>query len=86
MNVFLVVENVDFMGYMTLGNHLKSQTIPGIESAFEKGFNNGIAEFQIMYEGKSQDLAMALMQNQAQGVTIQVTGLSGNRISAQISQ
>mgnify|MGYP001173068277 FL=1 len=86
VNVFLVVENVDFMGYMTLGNHLKSQTIPGIESAFEKGFNNGIAEFQIMYEGKSQDLAMALMQNQAQGVTIQVTGLSGNRISAQISQ
>jgi hypothetical protein len=74
------------MSYMTIGNHLKSQSIPGIQSAFEKGFNDGVAEFQIMYEGKSQDLAMALMQNQAQGATIQVTGLSGNRISAQIPQ
>lgn len=86
INVFLVVQNVDFMSYMTIGNHLKSQSIPGIQSAFEKGFNDGVAEFQIMYEGKSQDLAMALMQNQAQGATIQVTGLSGNRISAQIPQ
>jgi len=86
VNVFLVVENVDFMAYMTLGNHLKSQSIPGIQNAFEKGFNDGVAEFQILYEGKSQDLAMALMQNQAQGVALQVTGLSGNRISAQIAQ
>ena len=86
VNVFLVVENVDFMAYMTLGNHLKSQSIPGIQNAFEKGFNGGVAEFQILYEGKSQDLAMALMQNQAQGVAIQVTGLSGNRISAQIAE
>ena len=86
VNVFLVVQNVDFMTYMTLGNHLKSQSIPGIQNAFEKGFNDGVAEFQILYEGKSQDLAMALMQNQAQGAAIQVTGLSGNRISAQIAQ
>ena len=86
VNVFLVVQNVDFMTYMTLGNHLKSQTIPGIQNAFEKGFNGGVAEFQILYEGKSQDLAMALMQNQAQGAALQVTGLSGNRISAQIAQ
>ena len=86
VNVFLVVENVDFMAYMTLGNHLKSQSIPGIQNAFEKGFNDGVAEFQILYEGKSQDLAMALMQNQAQGAAIQVTGLSGIRISAQIAQ
>ena len=86
VNVFLVVQNVDFMTYMALGNHLKSQTIPGIQNAFEKGFNGGVAEFQILYEGKSQDLAMALMQNQAQGAALQVTGLSGNRISAQIAQ
>ena len=86
VNVFLVVQNVDFMTYMPLGNHLKSQSIPGIQNAFEKGFNDGVAEFQILYEGKSQDLAMALMQTQAQGAAIQVTGLSGNRISAQIAQ
>ena len=42
--------------------------------------------FQILYEGKSQDLAMALMQNQSSDASIEVTGLSGNRISAQISQ
>jgi len=86
VNVFLVVENVDFSSYMALGSHLKSQTIPGIQSVFEKGFNDGVAEFQILYEGKSQDLAMALMQNQSASASIQVTGLSGNRISAQISQ
>tara|TARA_A100000164_G_scaffold87308_1_gene75065 strand:- start:512 stop:1636 length:1125 start_codon:yes stop_codon:yes gene_type:complete len=86
VNVFLVVENVNFSSYMALGNHLKSQMIPGIQSAFEKGFNDGVAEFQILYEGKSQDLAMALMQNQSADASIEVTGLSGNRISAQISQ
>jgi len=86
VNVFLVVENVDFANYMALGTHLKSQLIPGIQSAFEKGFSDGVAEFQILYEGKSQDLAMALMQNQSESASIQVTGLSGNRILAQISQ
>ncbi len=86
INVFLVVTNVDFMSYMTIGTYLKSQMIPGIQSAFEKGFNDGVAEYQILFEGKSQDLAMALMQNPPEAVALQVTGLSGNRISAQISQ
>ena len=86
INVVLVVTNVDFMSYMTIGTYLKSQMIPGIQSAFEKGFNDGVAEYQILFEGKSQDLAMALMQNPPEAVALQVTGLSGNRISAQISQ
>ena len=86
INIFLVVTNVNFSSYMALGSHLKSQMIPGVQSAFEKGFNDGVAEFQILFEGKSQDLAMALMQNQSADASIEVIGLSGNRISAQISQ
>lgn len=84
INVFLVVSNIDFMAYMNLGAYLKSQTIPGIRNAFDKGFNEGIAEYQILYEGKSQDLAMALMQYPPENVNMQIKGLSGNRISAEV--
>ena len=84
INVFLVVTNLDFMGYMNLGNYLKSQMVPGIRNAFDKGFNDGVAEYQILYEGKSQELAMALMQNPPENVNMQIKGLSGNRISAEI--
>jgi len=84
INVFLVVTNLDFMGYMNLANYLKSQTVPGIRNAFDKGFNEGVAEYQILYEGKSQELAMALMQHPPENVNIQIKGLSGNRISAEV--
>ena len=84
INVFLVVSNIDFMAYMNLANYLKSQTIPGIRNAFDKGFNDGVAEYQILYEGKSQDLAMALMQFQPENINMQIKGLSGNRISAEV--
>lgn len=84
VNVFLVVSNIDFMAYMNLGSYLKSQTVPGIRNAFDKGFNEGVAEYQILYEGKSQDLAMALMQYPPETVNLQIKGLSGNRISAEV--
>ncbi|MFQ6616210.1 MAG: hypothetical protein ACE5HZ_05510 [Fidelibacterota bacterium] len=84
INVFLVLTNAQFMDFMNMGAFLKSQTIPGIRNAFDKGLNNGVAEFQILYEGKSQDLAMALTQNPPETVNIRITGLSGNRISAEV--
>jgi hypothetical protein len=86
INVFIVLKNADFMSYMNYGAYLKSQTIPGIRNAFDKGLNEGVAEFQILYEGKSQNLAMQLMQMQSDLVQIKITGLSGNRISAEIIQ
>jgi len=86
INVFLVLTNVDFMSYMNFGAYLKSQTIPGIRNAFDKGFNDGVAEYQILFEGKSQDLAMALMQYPPETVNIKITGISGNRISAEVVQ
>ncbi|MFQ6676104.1 MAG: hypothetical protein ACE5LH_07130 [Fidelibacterota bacterium] len=84
VNVFLVLTNADFTDFMNMGAFLKSQTIPGIRNAFDKGLNNGVAEYQILYEGKSQDLAMALSQNPPETVKIRITGLSGNRISAEV--
>ncbi|MEE9167320.1 MAG: hypothetical protein V3U24_07675 [Candidatus Neomarinimicrobiota bacterium] len=86
INVFLVVTNVDFSTYVNLASYLKSQIIPGIRNAFDKGFNEGVAEYQILYEGKSQDLAMALMQFPPENVSLQIKGLSGNRISAEVVQ
>ncbi len=86
INIFLVVTNVDFMAYMNLTTYLKSQTIPGVRNAFDKGFNDGVAEFQILYEGKSQDLAVALMQYPSETVTLTIKGLSGNRISAEVTK
>jgi len=74
------------MSYMNYGAYLKSQTIPGIRDAFDKGLNEGVAEFHILYEGKSQNLAMQLMQMQSDLVQINITGLSGNRISAEVVQ
>ena len=86
INVFIVLKNADFMSYMNYGAYLKSQTIPGIRDAFDKGLNEGVAEFHILYEGKSQNLAMQLMQMQSDLVQINITGLSGNRISAEVVQ
>ena len=84
VNIFLVVSKMDFMSYMNLGAYLKSQTIPGIRNSFDKGLNNGVGEYQILYEGKSQDLAMALAQMPPETVGFKITGLSGNRISAEV--
>ena len=86
INVYLVLKNSDFMSYMNYGAYLKSQTIPGIRNTFDKGLNEGVAEFHILYEGQSQNLAMQLMQMQSDLVQIKITGLSGNRISAEIIQ
>ncbi len=86
INVYLVLKNSDFMSYMYYGTYLKSQIIPGIRDAFDKGLNEGVAEYHILYEGKSQNLAMQLMQMQSDLVQIKITGLSGNRISAEVVQ
>ncbi len=86
INVFIVLSNADFAAYMNFGAFLKSQTIPGIRNAFEKGFQEGVAEFQVLYEGKSQGLAMALTQYPPESVPIEITGLSGNRISLKVVQ
>ena len=86
VNIFLVLKNSDFMSYMYYGTYLKSQIIPGIRDAFDKGLNEGVAEYHILYEGKSQNLAMQLMQMQSDLVQIKITGLSGNRISAEVVQ
>ncbi|MFQ6673406.1 MAG: hypothetical protein ACE5GH_01320 [Fidelibacterota bacterium] len=84
INVFLVLTNADFTSFVNMGAYLKSQSIPGIRSAFDKGLNDGVAEFQILFEGKSQELAMALAQNPPETVGIKITGLSGNRITAEV--
>mgnify|MGYP006066338609 CR=1 FL=1 len=48
--------------------------------------NDGVAEFEVEFEGKAQALAMGLAQTSPDGLSIKVTGLSGNRITAEVAQ
>ena len=72
------------MSYMTFESFLKAQTVSGIRNAYAKSFNDGVAEYEVEFEGKSQDLAMGLSRTSPDGLNFKVTGLSGNRVTAEI--
>ena len=56
------------------------------QNIFEKVKILNSKEFEVEFEGKAQALAMGLAQTSPDGLTIKVTGLSGNRITAEVSQ
>ena len=76
----------NFMSYMTFESFLKAQTVSGIRNAYAKSLNEGVAEYEVEFEGKSQALAMGLSQTSPDGLNFKVTGLTGNRITAEIVQ
>ncbi len=86
IKVYMVVSNSDFGSYMMFESFLKAQTVSGIRNAYAKSLNEGIAEYEIEFEGKAQDLAMGLTRTSPDGFNFKITGLSGNRISAEIVQ
>ena len=86
IKVYIVLKNVDFMSYMTFESFLKAQTVSGIRNAYAKSFNEGGPEYEVEFEGKSQALAMGLAQTSPDGLNFKVTGLSGNRITAEVVQ
>ncbi len=86
IKVFIVLKNTDFMSYMTFESFLKAQTVSGIRNAYAKSLNDGVAEFEVEFEGKAQALAMGLSRTSPDGLDFKVTGLSGNRITAEIIQ
>ena len=86
IKVYIVLKNADFMSYMTFESFLKAQTVSGIRNAYAKSFNDGVAEYEVEFEGKSQDLAMGLSRTSPDGLNFKVTGLSGNRVTAEIVQ
>ncbi len=86
IKVFIVLKNADFMSYMTFESFLKAQTVSGIRNAYAKSLNDGVAEFEVEFEGKAQDLAMGLSRTSPDGLNFRVTGLSGNRLTAEIVQ
>ena len=83
---YIVLKNADFMSYTMFETFLKAQTVSGIRNAYSKGLNDGIAEYEIEFEGKAMDLAMGLSKTQPDGFNIKVTGITGNRITAEITQ
>jgi hypothetical protein len=84
IKVYIVLKNADFGSYMMFESFLKAQTVPGIRNAYAKSLNDGVAEYEVEFEGKAQDLAMGLAQTSPDGMAIKVTGLSGNRITTEI--
>jgi hypothetical protein len=83
---YIVLKNADFMSYTMFETFLKAQTVSGIRNAYSKSLNDGIAEYEIEFEGKAMDLAMGLSKTQPDGFNIKVTGITGNRITAEITQ
>lgn len=86
IKVYVVLKGADFMSYMTFESFLKAQTVSGIRNAYAKSLNDGVAEFEVEFEGKAQALAMGLARTSPDGLTIKVTGLTGNRITAEVAQ
>ena len=82
--IYMVVKNSDFGSYMMFESFLKAQTVSGIRNAYAKSLNEGVAEYEIEFEGKAQDLAMGLSRTAPDGFNFKITGLSGNRITAEI--
>jgi len=83
---YIVLKNADFMSYTMFETFLKAQTVSGIRNAYSKSLNDGIAEYEIEFEGKAMDLAMGLSKTQPDGFNIKVTGIIGNRITAEVAQ
>ena len=83
---YIVLKNADFMSYTMFETFLKAQTVSGIRNAYSKSLNDGIAEYEIEFEGKAMDLAMGLSKTQPDGFNIKVTGITGNRITAEVAQ
>ena len=86
IKVYIVLKNADFMSYMTFESFLKAQTVSGIRNAYAKSLNDGVAEFEVEFEGKSQALALGLSRTSPDGLDFKVTGLSGNRLTVEIIQ
>ncbi|HJM34711.1 MAG TPA: hypothetical protein QF697_09090, partial [Candidatus Marinimicrobia bacterium] len=76
----------DFMSYTAFETFLKAQTVNGIRNAYSKSLDGGTAEYEVEFEGKAMDLAMGLSKTQPDGFTIKVTGITGNRITAEVGQ
>ena len=57
---YIVLKNADFMSYTMFETFLKAQTVSGIRNAYSKSLNDGVAEYEIEFEGKAMDLAMGL--------------------------
>jgi len=83
---YVVLNNADFMSYTMFESFLKAQTVNGIRNAYSKSLNDGVAEYEIEFEGKAMDLAMGLSKTQPDGLNIKVTGITGNRITAKVAQ
>ena len=83
---YLVLKNVDFMTYTMFGSFLNAQTVSGIKNAYSKSLNDGIAEYEVEFEGKAMDLAMGLSKTQPEGLNVKVTGITGNRVTAEVVQ
>lgn len=86
IKVYIVLKNADFGSYMMFESFLQAQSVNGIRNAYSKSLADGVAEFEVEFEGKAQALAMGLSRSTPEGLNFKITGLTGNRITAEIVQ
>lgn len=84
IKVYVTLSNADFMSYSMFESFLKAQTVSGIRNAYAKTFADGVAEYEVEFEGKAMDLAMGLSRTAPEGFNFKVTGITGNRISTEV--
>ena len=84
IKAFIILKNADFMSYTTFGSFLEAQTVSGVRNAYAKSLNEGVAEYEVEFEGKAMDLAMGLSKTAPDGLNFKVTGITGNRITAEV--
>ena len=58
VKVFIVLKNADFGSYMMFQSFLQAQTVSGIRNAYSKSLNDGVAEYEVEFEGKAMDLSL----------------------------
>ena len=86
IKVYIVLKNADFGSYMTFESFFQAQTVSGIRNAYSKSYNDSVAEYEVEFEGKTKDLAMGLTKTSPDGISFKVTGVSGNRITLEITK
>ena len=84
IKAFIVLKNADFMSYTTFESFLKAQTVSGVRNAYAKSLNEAVAEYEVEFEGKAMDLARGLSKTAPDGLNFKVTGITGNRITAEV--
>ena len=83
--VRLVISDISFSQLIALENKLKTQ-FGGVEATHRRSFEQGVAMVDVQYRGDAQQLAEELVRKGGDGLKIEVTGFTMNRIDLKLME